>query len=290
MALREDGSLWLSNSEIEEFQRCKRQHWWGTVKRLEPNDPPNPLRASEIGTRFHTVMERYYAGASESELLAELQADAARIAEVTPGGDAHKAAELVLTMAEGYFLWAAETGADHGVGVIAPETTHTRVMPEFPDVIFAGRLDLETEEAIVDFKTTKLPFTTKSRTLQRSRQLPHYAWLLEPTRYVNRVRFRIAKQTTRSDRTSPPYYYEDELPVTRRRLRAHEDHLREIVPEIKANYARTTLPAPTPAEHCSWICPFYLVCDAADQGEDYQQLLADGFHEGDPDQRYKEDE
>jgi hypothetical protein len=284
-----DGKLWLTNSQIETYQRCRRQHWWEYVHRLVPNELPNPLKASELGTRVHKFCERYYSGEKSSDLIEELQSSIDAIANVTPDSDAHKAAIIVLSVFEGYIDWLADTGADQGIGVIAAESVHTRTMPEFPDVIFAGTIDLETEESIVDLKTCKVPFNTKIKTLRRSRQLVGYAWLLEPKRYVNQMKFRIMKQSTRSERTEGPYYTEETLPITRARLRNHEVHLRELVPQIQEQYTRTTLPAPTPAEHCSWICPFYLVCDAADQGEDYEQLIKDDFHQGDPDERYHED-
>jgi RecB family exonuclease len=282
--------LRLSNSEVETFQRCRRQHYWEYVQRLEPIAPLSPMRASEIGTAFHREMECYYSGESQADLIARLQSRVDELALTVPDGELHKAASLVLTMVEGYFDWIAEEGVDQGIDVIAPETAHSRTLPDLPDVEFIGKVDLETTEELVDFKTTKIPFVTKIRTLRRSRQLVHYAWLIAPRRHINRVRVRIAKQSTRSERTSPPYYAEDEIPVTRARLAAHEAHLRELVPQIQANYARTTLPVPTPGEACSWICPMYLVCDMADQGEDYQAVIDREFKTGDPLARYNEED
>lgn len=282
--------LRLSNSEIETFQRCKRAHWWEYVQRLEPIAAPSPLRAAEVGSDFHTEMEAYYGGEPQESILERMRARCEELELTAPGGDMHKAAELVLTMVEGYFDWLAEEGVDQGVDVIAPETAHSRTLPDLPGVEFIGKVDLETSAELIDFKTTKLPFATKIRTLRRSRQLPHYAWLLAGRRHINRVRVRVAKQSTRSERTSPPYYAEEEIPITRARLAAHEAHLRELVPEIQANYARETLPVPTPQESCSWICPLYLVCDMADQGEDYQQVIDQEFKQGDPLARYAEKE
>lgn len=279
----------ISNSEIETWQRCRRQHWWEYVQRLQPKASPSPLRAAEIGTAFHAASEMYYGGMSGGDVTAHLQ-EIVDIHETTaPEGEQHKAADLVLTMWEGYLDWLAEEGIDQGINIIGPETTHTRKMSEFPDVEFIGKIDIETEEDIIDQKTTKLAFAQKIKVLRRSRQLIHYAWLIAPTRHINRVRVRVTKQSTRSERTSGPYYVEEKIPVTRGRLRSHEEHLRDIVPGMLANYARETLPAPSPNSDCSWICPLYLVCDMADQGEDYQYVIDNEFVQGNPLERYEKE-
>lgn len=280
--------LRLSNSEISDYQRCKRMHYFGNVLGKGPLEAPNPLKAAEVGTRFHSAMERYYGGESQEDVLAELTAVVDTHEALRPGSDDHKATELVLTMVEGYFDWLAEVGLDHGVEVVAPESTHTRTMPEFDEVQFIGKLDLETVEGLEDFKTTKIPFSQKLPALRRSRQPVHYAWLLEPRKPVTRVRFRVARQSTRSERTSPPYYATEEVPINAAMLRSHEDHLRELVPEILANYERTTPPAPSPGEDCSWRCPFYLLCPMVDNGEDWRYTLREEFRDVDPLARYRE--
>lgn len=282
--------LRLTNSELSDFQRCARMHWLGNVRRLGPIAEPSPLRAAEIGTRYHDAMELYYGGASQAETLAWVQEKLDVHAEITPGGEQHKSWSLVFDMVEGYFDYLAETGLDSGVKVIAPETTHTRTMPEFPDVIFMGKLDLETEEGLEDHKTTKLPFSQKLAELRRSRQPIFYAWLLEPIKRVTRVRFRIARQSTRSERTTGPYYEVESVPINHAMLRSHERHLRELVPQIQANYERTTVPAPAPGSDCSWRCDFYSICPLFDDGSGPEYVIKHEFKEVNPLERYASDE
>lgn len=281
----------LTNSEINDFQRCPRLHFLGNVKRLGPIKPPSPLRAAEIGTRVHAALERYYGGATAPEVVASLEADVDVHAETTPGGEQHKASALVLAVSEAYFEWLAETGADQGLTVISPEFTATRTHPDFPGVTFQGKIDLLTDEELIDFKTCAIPLEQKAREVLRATQGAWYVWLLAGSdRRVTRVQFRIMRQSSHSERTSPPYETTAELPINAAMLQSVERNLLEIVPRIQSNYARKDVPPPVPGSDCSWRCDFYQVCPMFDNGEDWQFVLDTEFQEVDPLSRYSKED
>lgn len=280
----------LTNSELSDLRRCPRMYWLKYVQRLVPRDPPSSLKASEIGGRIHTALERYYTGTEADVVLQDVLYE---IQQAAANGDTEneKSWTQVHAALEGYFEYLAETGVDQQVEFAEIEAVHQRelgdgyVMLMKADALTVRRDNRELE--LLDHKSTGYPLSVKLKELRNGTQRLHYAWVLSGVARIRTIRFNMLRQSMRTERSSGPFYDRQELPILQAEVDAYERHVREDwLPVLERLHGRPSAPAPTPDADCFWRCPFYSVCPSFDNGDDVADMLQEGYTTGDPLARY----
>lgn len=299
--------LRLSNSEMKEYQRCRRKWYLSTyrrlgVKRIAPGTP------FAIGDLVHDSLAAYYEDGSDPVEFAKARI-AARIKEdPTEEIALEKDRELATIMLQGYLEWLEETGADSDLIV---EGTETMVeVPLVEGVTLISKLDApvmresDGMKMALEHKTVQSlsdPLTTMKINSQFLTE--HLArFLLEKERGATPdeaitacagILVNALRKVKRGPSSKPPYYGRVDVTHNVHELRSHWVHVVAIAGEIRATRARLdageshhTSCMPNPTNDCSWDCPFFKVCAMADDGSDFEGALANLYVERDPLERY----
>lgn len=321
----EDGVRRVSNSEVQVFKHCRRRWWLGVYRGLRLKDEP-ATGALSLGTRVHLALAEYYVPAGVAptdprealetvierdelqlvQSLTRLDADAA----ATVMAAFKKDADLARAMIEGYVQWLAETGADQGYRVIAPEQVLTLLLPTDDhrgSIMLQGRIDVRLQREhdgvvlFMDHKTTG-SFEQLTRLLLWDEQMKHYHLLEEGGRVegapiTTGVLYNMLRKVKRTAAANPPFFQRVEvrhntleldrfktrligetavIDSTERRLEAGEDHQRVVYP--------------SPSGRCLWGCEFSAVCPMFDDGSRAEDFIGDHYVQVNPLDRYTDDE
>lgn len=300
--------LEISNSEVRSYMDCKRRWWLTYIRslRLRSVAPIGPL---SIGGRVHKALEQGYSSPGrEAELMRVL---AESIEEDYPKAQAagvldqfESECELALIMLEGFVEWASEEGLDADWEVVRSEgVVRSPVLKMGPqEVLLKGKLDQVVRRMrdgslwMRDWKTTP---TMKPVMMAFGPQLKMYILLLsltEPDAAVTGGQFVFLKKVKRTARANPPFYSVEPLTVSPKQMDAYWRQLTATINEMVETQLRLeaggdhhALAPPRPTRDCSWMCPFYNICDMFDDGSRVEQLLEDAYEVYDPYAYYDED-
>lgn len=261
--------------------------------------------ALALGSRVHASLEAFYRHgtdpAVEHQRLAEEALASAEAADAPPWGMDQLYQDIVVGRAciEGWKIWQEETGADHGLSLIATEE-----MIEMPilggDVILRGKVDLLRERvsdgAIImdDWKTTGQWHAGLREKLERSYQ--HHVYLaicrhVYPTRYVAEANYTVIKKSQRNMGFGQIERFR--VPGTTRsadrKLQQIEfiaDMMLATIADITANGMSHAVPSPD--ESCRW-CAYKQPCEIFDDAgpEAAEALLASNYIKGRKHARYE---
>ena len=276
-----------------------------------------------LGSRIHDALEAFYVPPTESPAN-PLDVFARGVEEDL---DAHpeeverieKDAELGRIMLEGYMDWLEETGADSQLEVIAPEEAVEFTWGSYMGVkaIFMGKLDVRVLDKFtgarrwLDHKTTN----SISRVVDiayMNEQFKSYS-LLEymdaqqqgptapeegPVPWSDGGIINILRRVKRTASAKPPFYHREEVHYNAHVMENMRVRIDETIRDIIMLRARldeganpSRVAYPTPGNDCTWKCEFFAVCPIMDEGPDRADgFLEQYFEEGDPYERYKEDD
>lgn len=304
----------ISNSEISNFKGCRRKWWLENYRGLRAKQKKlvGPL---PLGTRVHNALELYYTDGSDpveeymrllevDELLFQATIDANDDVKVKKFNDE---AELGRLMVEGYIEWVHETNADAGLEIVGAEQIIRYRLKEFEGrVELMGKLDLVVRRksdgslALMDHKTAAT-FDPYHKYYMMSEQLMMYTMLhlLQPDRngqLIDGGIYNLLKKVKRSSRATPPFYKRIDVRFNRRTIQAFWMRtlgtLRDMISTRQAlddGVDHHIVAYPTPSNDCSWKCPFYLACPLFDDGSAVEEMLAAGYEQIDPYERYSEE-
>lgn len=311
----------ISQSDLKDFQRCKRRYWLRHVRRLAPrlHGPVGPLQS---GTRVHEALEAFYRPESTTDprqALEDAISNAAREyhaqcvqLDVEPDPAVldkfRKDTDLERAMVEGYFEWLTDTGADSTLRIIAAEEqisiTSDQLGADFGRLVeIVGKLDARAIDEItgftqfVDHKTVQ-NFAQMLPTLQSDPQMLHYHLLLSimyPDEHVDGALYNMLRKVKRGKTAKPPFYQRetivhnaDEIESYRLRLIGlitnvieFEERIAQLGPIGVQMFAQ-----PNPTRDCSWDCDFFSICGMFDDGSRVEAAVQELFAERDPHARY----
>jgi len=301
-----DGSIPVSNSEIQQFKSCRRQWYFGTYRGLGPlrDDLIGPL---PFGTRMHTALESYYTdGVVPTETWSELVAvDRLKlVAEERDASELDKEAELGRIMLEGYLEWLEETGADSEWDVVSAEQELAVPLLD-GKVTLVGKVDMRVRRKsdgnrlFVDHKSAA-NISDVSKTASVSEQFLQYL-LLEISApdqnndtYCDGGVYNILRKVKRTGTARPPFYQRIEVHHNKLALRAYWTRVHGVIRDILATREALDRGAdpnyvayPTPTRDCSWKCKFFAVCGMFDDGSAVEEAISYGYRKRDPYERYK---
>jgi hypothetical protein len=266
----------VTHSDISQYLRCRRAWAWHYVHRYSV--PEVRWGAAQLGSRVHSALEAHYKHGidpiEEHNRLGRVDVDAVDADPTTPPwalDNLYKDIVIGHNCLLGWRKWQEETGADHGLDVVAVEE-----MIETPildgSVILRGKVDLLRSRVsngalvMTDWKTTS-PFVGVNDMLLRSYQ--HWVYLailaaVYPDRVILEAEYLLLiKGTTTRIGTI------DVLPIpatTRgapRKLQQIELIVRDMVWLMGVIREFPELAYPSPTENCRW-CDFKRPCDLAD--------------------------
>lgn len=312
----------MTNSELDDWRRCKRKHWLKYVLRLIPNrEGLNENRT--IGNLVHAGLADWYASGGDADpaqaveyLTAALREEYADDASAQKAID--KAFEFATIILSGYFEWLREEGEDQGLKILAAETEVWAKM-DIPaveeEVYLLGKFDLRVlrEEdgarLFMDHKTVD-NFSNITKTARIDTQFLHYELIerlcslglgnLDPSQIGERTDggvYNMLRRVKRTKSATPPFY--------QRHTERHNDsvlrnYYRRIYAEIESILAtrRFLLAAeqweahfvyapPTPSRECAWDCEYFALCGMLDDDHDDHELMIEmAYHTGNPLARY----
>jgi RecB family exonuclease len=275
--------LFLSNSEIESFTRCRRTWYLSSYLGARPRvaSPVGPL---PFGTRFHAALEGFYRDGVNpvQEWVSLIEAD--RLALTSQGfstEDLDKDDDLGRIMLEGWLEWCADEGLDAHHEILGVEDTLTYTPDELPNVTFVGKADLrtrhETERTVrvVDFKTASA-FTQYTAMSDLLPQAKMYLLLDSTTRAEGDIAdgftFRVAKKVKRTARATPPFYQEFHVRHSAQTLETFRQRLLTIgsdISRIRGMLDNGATPGEagvfsSPSTSCTFMCGFIRGCGLFD--------------------------
>jgi hypothetical protein len=311
----------ISQSDLKDFQRCKRRYWLRHVRRLAPrlHGPTGPLQS---GTRVHAALEAFYTpnGAVDPrQALEDAISDAAReyhsqcqTLGVEPDAAVIdkflKDTDLERAMVEGYFEWLADTGADAHLQVIGAEEqvriTSDQLGADFGQLVeIVGKLDARVLDEVtgftqfVDHKTVQ-NFAQVLPTLQSDPQMLHYHLLLSivyPEQQVDGALYNMLRKVKRGKTAKPPFYMRETIVHNADEVESYRLRLIGLITNVIEFEARIAqlgeigvkmFAQPNPTRDCSWDCSFFDVCGMFDDGSRVEDAIRDLFEERDPHERY----
>ncbi len=311
----------ISNTEINTWQRCRRK--WFLAYFLGYQPAVEEVTGHRIlGVRVHTALEGYYGYDLDPlavlGVLYQIEIDASPEFEA----DLLTERELASAMVEGYIEWAAETGADAGLKVVATEADITVPLPGVEGVQIRGKLDqvvLNEQTGLLSFHDWKTAASfEKHEILVLDPQFRFYSMIQALASGQDGPRVSGGMLTTlrrvkRSDRSRPPYYQRDEFrydPVTIDSTLAKVQQIgasivaaREQLSWVYApdggngdlellNTVQRALFPPTPIlRDCGWSCPFVTLCPMMDDDSDWAGALirSGAYTQQDPYSYYSDD-
>jgi transcriptional regulator with XRE-family HTH domain len=299
----------ISNGELATYKRCKRKWWLGWYRHLVlKRERPEGARA--IGSWCHAALERKYVPHGEvsedpRDALERVLTDVyTRFVSMTEDPEEldrfKKDADLARAMIEGYVQWLAETGADEGLVVIAPEQILWAPLDDvvYPEPVFIiGKLDVRVHRAsdgarlFIEHKTVP-DLTSPIKTIHQKPQPLHYM-LLERAQgdgdeHVAGVLYNMLRKVRRTERAQPPFYQRVEVRHNDHELQSHKLHTRATAIDMLRTeqdlrtHDRPTAPSdlthllapPTPMDDCAWSCDYFPVCSLFDDGSRAEDMLA----------------
>lgn len=306
-----DGRARYSNSELYSFKDCRRRWWLSFYRGLVPVFE-SPTGARATGDRVHRALERWYAApgvakqdprdALEQLIVADWTALVQTSGDEGVGLSTQEAfkkdADLQRAMVEGYVQWLAETGADAEYQVVEPEAYLEAELPEIPDTLIIGKIDVRVRRTSdgarmwLEHKTVG-GFQQKLATLTLDEQVLHQTLLerLQPgdePRVVG-VLYNMIRRTKRTAAANPPFFQrvevhhnDHELDSFRRRVVATIQDLRRARQALDDGDDHRSVVYPRPSGDCAWKCPFVQVCGMFDDGSRAEAALDAYFTKGDP--------
>lgn len=208
--------------------------------------------------------------------------------------------DLARAIVTGYFEWLDESGADHGLTVVAPEAILEAEMPvgygNGEQVWIRGKIDVRVRNEgdgsrmVLDHKTVG-NFTDPLRGLFLDEQVKMYLTLErlnDPNARTDGAIYNMLRKSKRTARATPPFYQRAEARHNRRVLDEFFVRLCAEVSEIvRAEEAPEASLFPRPTRDCHWKCPFYAVCALYDEDPSRANERIEELYEvGDPDARY----
>jgi len=185
----------ISNSEASAFTQCQRKHYYGFLRKLEPNETGQALSRGIIG---HEAMEAYYRGLMEGKPVQECRDAAINIvsAYLQQGyADTAMLADLINLLTR-YFRYYDHTEWE----ILGVETAYE--IPVNDDWYFGMRLDLlvRLADKTVVLVDHKFVYDFYSDTvLEMNAQMPKYLGTLRfngiRAEYgiLNQIRYRLKK-------------------------------------------------------------------------------------------------
>jgi RecB family exonuclease len=291
----------LAHSELKTFATCRRKWYVSHYLKygLDP-DRTSPVGKARMGTRVHLCMEAYYGYGLDP--VAVLNWQYRQELHLYPEYERELVAEqkLALAIVEGYFDWAAETGFDAGVEVVA---TEQQVTYDFHAFTLKAKLDMviqrELDGATLfrDWKTVDT--LTKANAVQRDTQMRTYALLRALTASGQRVdggQYVMLRRSARTARAKPPFYGVAEVRYNRHDLNSVWQRTQTIGTQIVDTTARLDDGADhheecytSPGDYCDWACSFRDICPMFDDGSRVEDALRAEFVQVDPYARYQDD-
>jgi hypothetical protein len=295
-------TLSISNSEIRTYQTCRRKwmlayyHGW----RLKQSEE-DPTGAVTIGSQIHLAMEAWYGHSIDP--LAVLNWSYRDVIAMRPEFEKPlmKDLDMALAMVEGYLQWAAETGVDAGLEVVAAEHVVAYEIPLTDpglSVVLRAKLDLlfrrrsDGRLLLRDWKTVGT--FRKADALLLDQQMRFYVMLQalshrDPRDRIDGVLYLMMRRSKRTVRATGPFYAQEEVSYNRHDLNSTYQRARQVVSEIVL--AHTQLDAgvdhhaiayPNPGDYCSWGCAFRSICPMFDDGSRVEEAITARFEKGDP--------
>lgn len=322
--LYHDGLRRVSNSELQTFKHCRRKWWLGYYRGLTParQSQSGPLA---LGTRIHESLAAYYVpgwkGVDPQQALEDLLLrDEAKLIQQLASDDAETAAPLLIdfkkeadlarAMLEGYVQWLAETGADQGYSVIAPERTLTTVIEtptDAADIELSGSVDVLLQRTsdnvilFIDHKTTG-SFNKLTRMLVWDEQMQQYHLLAEANRpegspMVDGALYNMLRKVKRTDTAKPPFYDRVEvrhnshqLNNFRNRLIGESLQIQQVEQALKQGVHHQFVAYPSPSDRCLWGCAYASVCPMFDDNSRAEDFIEEHYVAINPMRRYDDKE
>jgi hypothetical protein len=304
--------LYLTQSEINTFLRCRRK-WWLSVYRRLRIKTVLPYGALMLGTHVHDALAGKYEKGLDplvvfDNIYATLMAGLPE-EQVWHAERINKDFELGRIMIEGYLDWIAETGVDAHMEVTSVEQ---KVDVAFrPGVRLLGKLDVRIVDQygarrFMDHKTVG-SLTEPLKTLHMDVQMKHYHLLefmlaveegLDPTSNVLCAGglYNMLRKVKRTAKATPPFYDRVNQEHNIHEIRKFYLQVYEISSQVLELRRRldagtedpTVIAPPTPRGDCSWSCEWFAVCPMFDDGSGAEQYLGDLTVAHDPLERYNE--
>jgi len=312
-------TLRLSNSEMKQWRRCRRQWYYSTYKRLGKIVEEEPGGSLSIGNLVHDALALYYEPLpprkrKRPDPVAFIEQVAAAKLERMPALEKAilSEKELCVAMVVGYLEWLEETGADQALRVEGSErTVEVPLKVEEPGITLISKLD-----APVTRESDGMRLALEHKTVQTLEQnMPllkldtqllteHLARFLhsieegatpeEAMQQCHGILYNMLRKVKRTARAQPPFYGREDVPHNIIELRNHWRHVVAIGREIQAATAALDAGAdhhvvcpPNPTRDCSWDCAFLPVCVMNDDGSDIEGALAAMYVERNPLARYE---
>lgn len=299
-----DGTLGISNSEIQTFKQCRRKWYIGYYLKYRPRRS-EVVSPRALGTRIHKTLEDYYAEdvpllETHSRLVAE---DRALLeSQGQDPDDLNDDAELGAIMLEGYQQWVEEDGLDANLEILSvEEMMKVPIETYYGTANLIGKLDLRVRNlitgarSVLDFKTA-MAFSNFTSIAHIAEQLPTYMILDRATHeskgdsdYVEGGIYRILRKVKRGPRATPPFFGEFDVRYNEFQLRSVWTRLTGTFTEMLRTRKALDeggnhlfLAYPTPDRSCSWKCDAYAICPLFDDGSDFRGMLEEEFEQVDP--------
>ena len=257
-----------------------------------------------LGTRVHGALEAFYNGEDLiGSYMQLLEAD--KIITLSEFGDVDallSEGEMGRIMLEGYVEWVEENGIDAQYDIISNEETLSMPMLD-GRVELRGKIDMRLRRKsdgtrlIRDFKTVGQTFSQYASTLHLNEQALTYMTLdayhnTDEDRADGAI-FTLLKKNKQTARAKGPFYAEEEVLhniFTLRsfwiRLNATLSDMMAVKDALDAGAAHQSVAYPRPSNDCTWKCQFFNICNLMDDGTDVEEVIADLFDVGNPDERY----
>lgn len=281
----ESETLYVRQSALKKFKRCRRSWWLLYHRELTLPPSPTPEKGQrQLGTLVHKCLENWNTGEDPYAPIAEFERDLAETAAVFGETDIHpdhvKNLSLARLMVEGYIEWEETDGARPHEEVVAVEKQIELPLGRFGDhdVVLTGRIDrvlLDTfsgDHIVDDYKT--VANFDKGQEFWIDDQLLTYAWMLRETDglTVRTGRHTMLRKVGRSARAKPPFYAREDVYINDAMIEAAAAHTHDIVRDMVTALENESL-YPNPTRDCSWDCDALPVCSMFDDGSDAEAMI-----------------
>lgn len=305
----------ISNSEIQTFKSCRRRWFLGSYLGLQEKEKSH-LGPLPLGTRVHNALEVFYRdGVDPVDEYNRLHRIDAKKFKESPQADDEKAVkkfneegELGRLMLEGYMDWLEDTNADDDIEYVSQEEQLRYTFENDSRVELIGKVDARIKRrsdgslADLDFKTAAPSnFSYYLQYVEFSEQLKHYnllEMLSNKDHKVDGGRYRVLKKVKRSGRAAPPFYADIDVRFNRKEMESFWIRITGTIRDIMAvrdglDDGQDDRYLAYPSQKMDWVCgscPFSKMCVMMDDGSDFEGYALDHFVQGDPNERYNDDD